>query len=39
MQKGNWNSALNRREWMMTAGGLLLAAGYVCFLANGNPVR
>ncbi len=26
MQKANWNSALNRRDWMMTAGGLLLAA-------------
>jgi hypothetical protein len=26
MHKANWNSALNRRDWMMTAGGLLLAA-------------
>ena len=26
MQKRNWNSALNRRDWMMAAGGVLLAA-------------
>jgi hypothetical protein len=26
MQKANWNIALNRRDWMMTAGGLLLAS-------------
>src|SRR5499427_8677033 len=26
MRKVNWNSVLSRREWMMTSGGLLLAA-------------
>jgi catechol 2,3-dioxygenase-like lactoylglutathione lyase family enzyme len=26
MQKGTWNGALNRRDWMMAAGGLLIAA-------------
>jgi hypothetical protein len=26
MQKGNWNSALNRRDWRMTIGGLLITA-------------
>ena len=26
MHKRNWNSALNRRDWMMAAGGVLLAA-------------